>query len=181
MQKSLHIDPAKCTGCLQCEMACSYEHTGTINPSKSRIKVFDLHHTGRKVPYTCTQCDEAWCLHACPVEAITVDKATGAKVVNETTCVGCKVCTIACPFGTINYVADTGKVFDESWSSGQPVTFPLDRVIPGWSQGLVGMKEGGRRTLVIPAELAYGANPPPGAGIAPNETLVFVVQLLKLS
>ena len=110
MQKSLHIDPAKCTGCLQCEMACSYENYGVFNPSKSRIKVFDFHHTGRKVPYTCTQCDEAWCLHACPVEAIKVDAATGAKVVLEDVCVGCKVCTIACPFGTINYVQDTGKV-----------------------------------------------------------------------
>ena len=76
-----------------------------VQSAKSRIKVFDFHETGRKVPYTCTQCDEAWCLHACPVEAITMDTATGAKVVNEATCVGCKVCTIACPFGTINYVA----------------------------------------------------------------------------
>ncbi|HHW64735.1 MAG TPA: 4Fe-4S binding protein, partial [Rhodocyclaceae bacterium] len=42
MWKALHIDPAKCTGCLQCEMACSYEHTGVINPSKSRIKVFNF-------------------------------------------------------------------------------------------------------------------------------------------
>ena len=62
---------------------------------------------GKKVPYTCTQCDEAWCLHACPVEAIVVDAATGAKVVLDDVCVGCKVCTIACPFGTINYVQDT--------------------------------------------------------------------------
>ena len=70
MMRSLHIDAAKCTGCMQCEMACSYENYGVFNPSKSRIKVFDFHETGRKVPYTCTQCDEAWCLHACPVEAI---------------------------------------------------------------------------------------------------------------
>jgi Fe-S-cluster-containing hydrogenase component 2 len=110
MQKSLSIDPAKCTGCLQCEMACSYENYGVFNPARSRIKVFDFHETGRKVPYTCTQCDEAWCLHACPVEAIKVDAATGAKVVHEAVCVGCKVCTIACPFGTINYVQETGKV-----------------------------------------------------------------------
>ena len=109
MQKSLHINPDKCTGCLQCEMACSYENYGIFNPAKSRIKVFDFHHAGRKVPYTCTQCDEAWCLHACPVEAIEVDAATGAKVVLDDVCVGCKVCTIACPFGTINYVQDTGK------------------------------------------------------------------------
>ena len=69
MQKSLYIDPAKCTGCLQCEMACSYEHTGVINPSKSRIKVFDFEHEGRKVPYTCTQCSDAWCMQSCPVDA----------------------------------------------------------------------------------------------------------------
>ena len=49
-------------------------------------------------------------MHACPVEAITLDSGTGAKVVAEDICVGCKVCTIACPFGTINYVSDTGKV-----------------------------------------------------------------------
>ena len=120
MQKSLHINAEKCTGCLQCEMACSFENYGTFAPAKSRIKVFDFHETGRKVPYTCTQCDEAWCLHACPVEAITVDKLTGAKVVNETTCVGCKVCTISCPFGTINYVQETGKVQKCDLCGGDP-------------------------------------------------------------
>jgi Fe-S-cluster-containing hydrogenase component 2 len=88
--------------------------------ARSRIKVFDFHETGRKVPYTCTQCDEAWCLHACPVEAITIDEMTGAKVVNEATCVGCKVCTISCPFGTINYVQETGKVQKCDLCGGDP-------------------------------------------------------------
>jgi Fe-S-cluster-containing hydrogenase component 2 len=120
MQKSLYIDPVKCTGCLQCEMACSYIHTQTINPSKSRIKVFSFEHEGRKVPYTCTQCSEAWCLHACPVDAIRLDPLTGAKVVLEATCVGCKVCTIACPFGTINYMADVGKVQKCDLCDGDP-------------------------------------------------------------
>ena len=120
MMNSLHIEPAKCTGCLQCEMACSFENYGVFAPAKSRIKVFDFHHTGRKVPYTCTQCDEAWCLHACPVEAIKLDSTTGAKIVLEDVCVGCKVCTIACPFGTINYVQDTGKVQKCDLCGGKP-------------------------------------------------------------
>jgi Fe-S-cluster-containing hydrogenase component 2 len=120
MMKSLLINPDKCTGCLQCEMACSLENEGVFNPSKSRIKVFDFHHEGRKVPYTCTQCAEAWCLHACPVEAIKMDRATGAKVVNESVCVGCKVCTIACPFGTVNYNHDTGKVIKCDLCGGKP-------------------------------------------------------------
>ena len=120
MQKSLLINPDKCTGCVQCEMACSYENYQVFNPSLSRIKVFDFHHTGRKVPYTCTQCDEAWCMRACPVDAIRIDAATGAKIVLEATCVGCKVCTIACPFGTVNYNHDSGKVQKCDLCGGDP-------------------------------------------------------------
>jgi anaerobic carbon-monoxide dehydrogenase iron sulfur subunit len=120
MQKSLHIDAGKCTGCLQCEMACAFEKYGVFNIARSRIKVFDFEHAGRKVPYTCTQCAEAWCAGACPVNAIRVDATTGAKVVIDATCVGCKVCTIACPFGTVNYVAETGKVQKCDLCSGEP-------------------------------------------------------------
>jgi Fe-S-cluster-containing hydrogenase component 2 len=101
-------------------MACSYEHFGTFNPSRSFIKVFTFHHEGRFAPYTCTQCDEAWCLHACPVEAISIDASTGAKVVSDDKCVGCKVCTIACPFGTINYSQATGKVVKCDLCGGDP-------------------------------------------------------------
>ncbi len=85
---------------------------------------------------------------------------------------------------TAHYVgvsASTGSQFDASWDRGAPISFPLDGVIQGWSQGLMGMKVGGRRTLVIPGHMAYGANPPPGAGIAPNETLVFTVDLVDVS
>jgi peptidylprolyl isomerase len=85
---------------------------------------------------------------------------------------------------TAHYVgvsASTGAQFDASWDRGAPISFPLDGVIQGWSEGLVGMKVGGRRTLVIPGNMAYGASPPPGAGIAPNETLVFTVDLVDVT
>ena len=85
---------------------------------------------------------------------------------------------------TAHYVgvsASTGAQFDASWDRGAPISFPLDGVIQGWSQGLLGMKVGGRRTLVIPGHMAYGPHPPPGAGIAPNETLVFTVDLVDVS
>ena len=59
-------------------------------------------------------------MHACPVEAITINLATGAKEVDEDVCVGCKVCTIACPFGTINYNQDTGKVITCDLCGGDP-------------------------------------------------------------
>ncbi|MGI9301294.1 MAG: 4Fe-4S dicluster domain-containing protein [Gammaproteobacteria bacterium] len=120
MLRALQIEPEKCTGCLQCEMACSLENEGLFNPSKSRIKVFTFHEEGRFSPYTCTQCAEAWCMHACPVEAIVINEATGAKEVREDVCVGCKVCTIACPFGTVNYNHDTGKVVKCDLCGGDP-------------------------------------------------------------
>lgn len=80
---------------------------------------------------------------------------------------------------TVNYcgVGYGGQtVFDSSWSRGEPITFPLDNLIPGWQEGIPGMKVGGQRLLVIPGELAYGEAGAPG--IAPNETLVFVIELL---
>ncbi len=119
MQRALVIDPGKCTGCKQCELACSYEKEGVFNPAKSRIRVFDFHQNARFVPYTCTQCDEAWCQQACPTNAITTD-AFGVKNVSDSLCVGCKVCTIACPFGTVNYNASTGKVIKCDMCGGDP-------------------------------------------------------------
>lgn len=73
----------------------------------------------------------------------------------------------------------SGTVFDSSWARGEPATFPLAGVIAGWQEGIPGMQPGGRRLLVIPADLAYGDTPPPGSGIAPGESLVFVVDLVS--
>ena len=83
---------------------------------------------------------------------------------------------------TVNYVGvsySTGKEFDNSFDRGEPFPFELGAgmVIPGWDQGLKGMKVGGRRRLTIPAELGYGAQGQPPT-IKPNETLVFVIDLL---
>ena len=76
----------------------------------------------------------------------------------------------------------TGEQFDASWDRGEAFQFPLGggRVIAGWDQGVQGMKVGGRRKLVIPPHLGYGAR---GAGgvIKPNETLIFVVDLLGVN
>jgi len=98
---ALRIEPEKCTGCKQCELACSWVQTGTFQPSRSLIRVHVFDEQASYAPYACVQCDEAWCMHACPVNAIDVDEATGAKIVIDEACVGCKLCVIACPFGTI--------------------------------------------------------------------------------
>ncbi len=120
MPKSLVINADKCTGCLQCEMACSLEHEGIFNPARSRIKVFEFEHGRRSVPYTCTQCEAAWCLKACPTRAIRDDESLGAKLLDEALCVGCKACTIACPYGTINFHVPSGKVAKCDLCDGDP-------------------------------------------------------------
>lgn len=85
---------------------------------------------------------------------------------------------------SVNYVGvsySNGEEFDSSFNTGAPFDFALGAgmVIPGWDQGLEGMKVGGRRQLVIPPQLAYGPQGSPPV-IAPNETLVFVIDLLAV-
>ena len=85
---------------------------------------------------------------------------------------------------TVQYVGvgfETEKEFDSSWSRNEPFSFTLGagEVIKGWDKGVEGMKVGGRRELLIPGNLAYGAaGSPPSIG--PNETLIFVIDLLKV-
>jgi peptidylprolyl isomerase len=109
-----------------------------------------------------------------PTKLVTKDLITGT---GKTASAGSTV--------TVNYVGvlyKTGKQFDASWNRHQPFTTALSggQVIPGWVQGIPGMKVGGRRELIIPPALGYGAK---GAGstIPPNSTLVFVVDLLSVS
>ena len=82
---------------------------------------------------------------------------------------------------TVHYTLmawSTGKVIESSWV-GQPATFPLAQVVEGWQKGLPGAKVGGRRLLVLPPEMGYGAA---GSGpIGPNETLIFVVDIIGVS
>lgn len=85
---------------------------------------------------------------------------------------------------TVEYVGvdyETGEEFDSSWGDPEPFQFQLGsgQVIPGWDQGVEGMKVGGRRQLVIPPGLAYGRQGDP-PDIAPNATLVFVIELVSV-
>jgi FKBP-type peptidyl-prolyl cis-trans isomerase len=72
-----------------------------------------------------------------------------------------------------------GKVFDSSYDRGQPAEFPIQNVIPGWTEGLQLMKEGGKYELFIPSDLAYGARGK-APDVGPNETLIFDIELLEV-
>ena len=74
-----------------------------------------------------------------------------------------------------------GTEFDSSYERDQTTTFPLNRVIPGWTEGLQLMQEGAKYEFFIPSDLAYGNNPPPGSPIKAGSTLIFEVELISVN
>lgn len=119
-------------------------------------------------------------------EQATIEIAPGTEPAVELSvtdlCSGSGEAAAAADTVTVNYVGvslATGEVFDSSFSRGTPATFGLNQVIQGWQDGLVGMQEGGTRLLVIPPDQAYGEISP-GPGIAANDTLIFVVDLIDV-
>jgi carbon-monoxide dehydrogenase iron sulfur subunit len=101
MNKVLVIDYEKCTGCRNCEMACSVSHAQASNPAKSAVRVVKGQREGLSVPIICQQCEKPACAAICPVEALCRDPDTGAVIVDRDLCVGCQMCVVACPFGAV--------------------------------------------------------------------------------
>jgi FKBP-type peptidyl-prolyl cis-trans isomerase len=116
---------------------------------------------------------------------VTVPKScSGTQLVKKDLIAGTGSVAQAGQSVTVNYVGvlcKNGKEFDSSWKRNQPFTTSLSTgsVIPGWVQGIPGMKVGGRRELIIPPNLGYGKTGSPPT-IPPNSTLVFVVDLLSV-
>jgi carbon-monoxide dehydrogenase iron sulfur subunit len=105
MNKGLVINFEKCTGCHSCEMICSLTHDEECNPTLSRLAIIKTGGggTSENIPVVCQQCHHPFCADACVTGAISRNEQTGALVVNEDLCVGCKSCVIACPLGGILY------------------------------------------------------------------------------
>ena len=86
--------------------------------------------------------------------------------------------TVTCHY--VGAIAKTGAVFQSSRDFGKPISFPLNGVIQGWTEGVPGMKVGGKRRLLIPAAKAYGSRPPYGSGIPADADLVFDIELVAI-
>jgi len=91
MGKHLYADPMVCTGCRICQLVCSFDKTGTLNPDRARVRV-ERYDDGRDVVISCHNCDDAPCIEVCPTEAITRDDAIR---INAEECIGCGVCVNA--------------------------------------------------------------------------------------
>jgi anaerobic carbon-monoxide dehydrogenase iron sulfur subunit len=107
MARVLMIHPDKCTGCRNCELACSFQQEGSFRPGATRVHVFTWEREGFSVPMTCQQCDDA----ACVTNLVSFDRAA---------CIGCKMCVIACPFGSVRYDSVTKSVSKCDTCGGSP-------------------------------------------------------------
>lgn len=120
MGKVLILDYEKCTGCRECELVCSIQHESVSNPARSRIKVIKREWEGIYIPVVCQQCEDAPCLTACPVKAISREKELNRVMVNYDKCIGCRTCVAVCPFGAMAYNGLTQKVMKCDFCDGDP-------------------------------------------------------------
>lgn len=100
MNPTNHIicDEKVCAGCRTCEAVCALSHEGVISPALARLEIISYPLEGWRIEvYTCNQCRAPECMYACPVEAISIDEKTDAKIIDQGKCIGCKNCIKACP------------------------------------------------------------------------------------
>jgi Fe-S-cluster-containing hydrogenase component 2 len=113
--------PRLCTGCRICELVCSLSKTGRLNIYQARLKVVPGKALGSSYPVICRHCSPAPCYQACPVpEAMAVDTATGAVVLDPEHCIRCLACVEACPFGAIP-VGPEGEMLKCDLCGGDPL------------------------------------------------------------
>lgn len=117
--KVLVVDVNLCSGCQSCELRCSFKHHQECNPAKARMKVVKLDRMGLAVPLFCLNCEEAFCREICPTKAIQREKKTGALVIQEEKCVGCRACLMVCPFSGLEVLPDR-KVVKCDLCGGDP-------------------------------------------------------------
>ena len=119
MKSFLAIDLHKCTGCRNCELACSAEHTNSFNPRRSRIQILKDEVQNLVVPMVCLQCETPLCEEACPTGAISYNEK-GILVVESKTCIGCENCVTACVYGGIEIDTHTLKAIKCDLCGGDP-------------------------------------------------------------
>ncbi|MDI6823520.1 MAG: 4Fe-4S dicluster domain-containing protein [Bacillota bacterium] len=123
------VDPALCSGCRACEVACSFGHEGVFGPGLARIRVVKVEEEGYDRPVVCHQCRRPPCAQACPTGALTRDEAAGRLRLDDAACIGCGACVEACPFGAMRLHPDTEQAMFCDLCGGDPAC--VKRCTPG--------------------------------------------------
>jgi len=118
MTNVLVIDPRKCTNCRLCELACSLKKDGQFSSAGSRIRVNPFPKNVSYIPLACFQCGDAPCAQVCPTRSLT--QSVGLVSHDDETCIGCRMCMLACPFGVISYNTERGIVAKCDTCDGEP-------------------------------------------------------------
>ena len=117
-RKMLFVDAEKCNGCRICELSCAFFHENVYDPYLSRVKVVKWELEGIDFPVMCRQCGV--CEKVCPTHAITSDPWTRAINIDDSKCIGCKVCVTACPFGAMLFNAELNVAYTCDLCGGDP-------------------------------------------------------------
>jgi anaerobic carbon-monoxide dehydrogenase iron sulfur subunit len=120
MPKILMIHPELCTGCKICTLACSFAKEGQFRPAASRIHVYTWEREGFSVPITCLQCSNAPCVSVCPTGSIQYSPGSTRVQYNSQTCIRCRMCVEACPFGNAIYDSFTNTILRCDTCDGDP-------------------------------------------------------------
>ena len=115
------VDYEKCHGCRSCELACSFNKLEEFNIQRANLSVVEFREAGSLCfPVVCQHCLEAPCMDVCPAQAIYRGKETGAVLIDENLCIGCKMCLMACPLGAPWVDSESLRVMKCDLCSGAP-------------------------------------------------------------
>jgi anaerobic carbon-monoxide dehydrogenase iron sulfur subunit len=120
MEYIILLDPGKCVGCRQCSLSCSFIKEGSFSLGKARNTVLWVHQAEMFVPMRCQQCEEPPCMDVCPMDALARNEETGAIVIEQDRCIGCKMCMVVCPYGAITWDADSHSMIKCDLCEGDP-------------------------------------------------------------
>ena len=118
MSKVLVVNHKKCTNCRLCELSCSMVKTGEFSPTKSKIRVNAFPKDAAYTPLACFQCGDAPCVDVCPTGSLS--KTPALVKHDDDTCIGCRMCMLACPFGVISYDSAQGVITKCNTCDGNP-------------------------------------------------------------